>query len=101
MNSTIQARYNCFYFSQELKISNKLIERKKIEGTQPRDLQNNHMTIMFLHGNLLTKMFQVVTGVHAVCLERLFQVLLSSFERDIRVKLSSSVSTALGCTHTT
>ena len=63
MNSTIQARYNCFYFSHELKISNKLIERKKIEGTQPRDLQNYHMTIMFLHGNLLPKMFQVVTGV--------------------------------------
>ena len=63
MNSTIQARYNCFYFSHELKISNKLIKRKKIEGTQPRDLQNYHMTIMFLHGNLLTKMFQVVTGV--------------------------------------
>ena len=55
MNSTIQARYYCFYFSHELKISNKLMERKKIEGTQPRDLQNYHMTIMFLHGNLLTK----------------------------------------------
>ena len=44
MNSTIQARYYCFYFSHELKISNKLMERKKIEGTQPRDLQNYHVS---------------------------------------------------------